>query len=660
MILLYLEPLMCGMRRPSLDHHDGDLSRLTSASSPAEGSIAPCQSDEVKVEIPPSYLPKIIEPFDWQNTRKRKERQDSTSSQNQDRKLVRSNSEEHISVSEYDVIRRVSSHEDFKKPLPPRATLDPHPAPDLEPDKDAVAEEPSPRMSPNHEVKRKDPDGSDGEHERRRSSERFSRTRAPPGRKALSPRKLGKHVVAKLRERDENLYKYDNSALKHERRGFVSREKAPVKPKETSDSSSASDLLSPVSDFNDNNLIDLNEEAEPKNHTIPQEILPWNVPFHEDSPVVCPRFAENTFDHVHNSSENYAKVRSVPSMIEMKTGKFTSIENLKTRDLMKKMPNVAITPDERVKQINNRLSKLKKRVAQFEENFEKDYGYKPPRIETLNDKAMKSIVSEIQKLKREKHCIKSDPIAGIMDAKDTSAGQEKPHGDIKLSQMQETLTDIEMVLQERRKEEDRPEKMEDLTVDQLMQEKTAIQRGLLYLESIYGRPSSREERDLARPLYDRYRQIKRMLNRSSVLNASGGGMAELPTILEHEAMAFTVTATTSTDVTPPSVPSTVESPSETTVSSSKSTDSTEDSSSANDNVHTLSIHELWQQLDTVRDEKRDLRRTIKEFEHSFEKDNGRKMLKSDRKAIEETYALYKQKKGKLRLLDALVKKHMSY
>uniref|UniRef100_A0A1L8DD74 Putative family with sequence similarity 13 n=1 Tax=Nyssomyia neivai TaxID=330878 RepID=A0A1L8DD74_9DIPT len=645
------------MRRPSLDHHDGDLSRLTSASSPAEGSIAPCQSDEVKVEIPPSYLPKIIEPFDWHNTRKRKERQDSTSSQTQERKLVRSNSEEHISVSEYDVIRRVSSHEDFKKPLPPRATLEAHLPPDLECDKDAVADEQSPRMSPNHEIKRKDADGSDGEHERRRSSERFSRTRAPPGRKALSPRKPGKHVVAKLRERDENLYKYDNSALKHERRGFVSRERGSTKPKEPIDASASLDLLSPVSDFNDNNLIDLNEEGEPKNHTVPQEILPWNVPFHEDSPVVCQRFADNTFDHVHNSSENYAKVR--PSLIEMKTGKFTSLENLKTRDIMKKMPSVAITPDERVKQINNRLSKLKKRVAQFEVNFEKDYGYKPPRIETLNDKAMKSIVSEIQKLKREKYCIKSDPITGHVDAKDAPMTQERPHGDIKLSQMQETLTDIEMVLQERRKEEDRPEKMEDLTVDQLMQEKTAIQRGLLYLESIYGRPNSREERDLARPLYDRYRQIKRMLNRSSVLNASGSGVAELPTILEHEAMAFTVTATPSTDVTPPSVPSTAESPSETTMSSSKSTDSTEDSS-VNENVHTLSIHELWQQLDAVRDEKRDLRRQIKEFEHSFEKDNGRKMLKSDRKAIEETYALYKQKKGKLRLLDALVKKHMSY
>ncbi|GAB0099680.1 uncharacterized protein DMENIID0001_155670 [Sergentomyia squamirostris] len=659
MILLYLEPLLCGMRRPSLEHHDGDLSRLTSASSPAEGSLAPCPSDDVKVDIAPSYLPKIIEPLDWQNTRKRKERQDSTSSQTQDRKLVRSNSAEHISSTAYDVIRRVSSHEDFKKPLPPRVTtLEPAPTtPEITVSVEA-------ELSPSHDGRRKEADGSsDGEHERRRSSERFSRTRAPPGRKALSPRKPGKHAVAKLRDRDENLYKYDNSALKHERRGFVSRQKE-VKVKETD---SGSELLSPVSDFNDNNLIDLNEEAAESQKThgaAPSEVLPWNVPFHEDSPVVCPRFADNTFDHVHNSSEH--KVRSVPSLSEMKTGKFTSLENLKTRDLMKKMPNVAITPDERVKQINSRLSKLKKRVAQFEENFEKDYGYKPPRIETLNDKAMKSIVTEIQKLKREKQCIKNDPIVGLVDARDfppTSTGQDKPHGDIKLSQMQETLTDIEMILQERRKEEDRSEVMEEMTVDQLMLEKTAIQRGLLYLESIYGRPNSREERDLARPIYDRYRQIKRMLNRSSVLNGAGIGVIELPTILEHEAMAFTVsTATPSTDITPPSAPSAVESPSDTTtMSSSKSTDSTEESSSSvNDNVHTLSIHELWQQLDTVRDEKRDLRRTIKEFEHTFEKENGRKMLKSDRKAIEETYSLYKQKKGKLRLLDALVKKHMSY
>lgn len=71
------------------------------------------------------------------------------------------------------------------------------------------------------------------------------------------------------------------------------------------------------------------------------------------------------------------------------------------------------------------------------------------------------------------------------------------------------------VLQERRKEDSRVEALDKLSIEQLLHEKTAVQKGLLYLEGMFGRPNSKEERDLARPLYDRYRQIKRMLNRNS-------------------------------------------------------------------------------------------------------------------------------------------------
>lgn len=65
------------------------------------------------------------------------------------------------------------------------------------------------------------------------------------------------------------------------------------------------------------------------------------------------------------------------------------------------------------------------------------------------------------------------------------------------------------------------EALDKLTVEQLLQEKTAVQRGLLYLEGMFGRPSSKEERDLARSHYDRYRQIKRMLNRNSSMVRRG-------------------------------------------------------------------------------------------------------------------------------------------
>lgn len=206
--------------------------------------------------------------------------------------------------------------------------------------------------------------------------------------------------------------------------------------------------------------------------------------------------------------------------------------------------------------------------------------------------------------------------------------------------------------------------LDDLSADQLVQEKSAVQRALLYLESLYGRPNTRDERDIARSLYDRYRIIKRMVNRSVTISGPGSSNpSELPTILEHEAMAFTVAIVSLTP--PPSdseisfAPSnSIDSPSEQSLLVS-SNDSPDTSSSINENVQHMSLEELSRSLDVVRDEKKQLRRTIKEFEEAFEVQNGRKMLKSDRSLIEDTYITYKQKKAKLRLLDALVRKQIN-
>lgn len=207
-------------------------------------------------------------------------------------------------------------------------------------------------------------------------------------------------------------------------------------------------------------------------------------------------------------------------------------------------------------------------------------------------------------------------------------------------------------LQEKREEDNRPVVVDDLSPEQLIQEKTAIQRGLLYIESLFGRPNTREERDAVRSLYDRYRIIKRTINRSATLSISGSGVSDLPTILEHEAMQFPVVIAAA-----PLVP--LESPTDTSASLQSTESTTDTTSSVHENVHTLSVDELWKQLELARREKKQLRRTIKEFEDVFEEQNGRKMLKSDRSLMEETYGLYKQKKAKLRLLDALVKKHMA-
>jgi hypothetical protein len=68
-------------------------------------------------------------------------------------------------------------------------------------------------------------------------------------------------------------------------------------------------------------------------------------------------------------------------------------------------------------------------------------------------------------------------------------------------------------LSEKRLSGARGEVLEEMTHEQLIEEKAAMQKSLLQLESTFGRPSSKEDRDLVRPLYDRYRLLKRIILR---------------------------------------------------------------------------------------------------------------------------------------------------
>lgn len=113
------------MRNPSTRGKSDDLSCLTSSStssrdqSNAKYPILNDADGNNTAEFNSTYLPHVIDPHEWQQqngSRKRKERQDSTSSITQDRKVVRSNSEEHLPSIDYEVIRRVSSHEQIKPP----------------------------------------------------------------------------------------------------------------------------------------------------------------------------------------------------------------------------------------------------------------------------------------------------------------------------------------------------------------------------------------------------------------------------------------------------------------------------------------------------------------------------------------------------------------
>ncbi|XP_058456258.1 protein FAM13A isoform X2 [Malaya genurostris] len=755
------------MRRPSLGQNEDDLSRLTTVLSPTTASLSSTQTEHEAGdssssgsssssktnhtnnhhleqhnntgsnnsarhgdgngnngsggELISQYLPNLINSSEWQNCRKRKERQDSTSSISQDRKLVRSNSEEHLPNCQ-EVIRRVSSHEEFKRPSPlieiclDKENIIEETAEEHQLLKDqqifeknlknssenlkkffigsetlcAAGKDSSEsqcvktseqhlyqhshnnhlshhnhssrhRLSPCRDVlrNRKDSDSElDGEHERRRHCERFSKTRPPPGRKSVSPRnrtKQIKHVSGKDKSGNEHFYsKHDSHhSIKHERRTYSKRDKSCEAQK-----SPEPEIFS---DYNDNNVLEKGGVEIPRGKQ-----LPWEQSSQDDTPVVCQRFAEHNFEHA-NTMGTFGEIRSLPPNATMKHyGNHRSSELHQTNQ--KPIPQANNMFDERIKTINRKLSTLKKKLTQYEDRFERENGYRPAHGDKTSDSSIRAVVVEIHKLRKEKNQIKADlavfnakavaKATNSLDVTDSAATEDAN----KLNKMQDTIADIEKRLHEKRATENRSENLDSLSGDQLVEEKASVQRALLYLESIYGRPASREERDAARPLYDRYRLIKRLVNRANSISGPCGANSQMPTILEHEALAIVGTVTPSTDISPPSATSMIQSPTDTSVASTAapSTDESETTtSSITENIHSMTAEELWEHYDAAREEKKELRRTIKIFEQQFEETTGRKMLKSDRKTIEDTYALYKQKKAKLRLIDALFKKQMA-
>jgi len=443
------------MRRPSTEQNEDDLNRLTaSASVRSSESVNSTQTVIKAINNNPNdnnnnsknnssnYLPNIIIASTeyQQQCRKRKDRQDSISSITQDRKVVRSSSEENVPScqDQNDAIRRVSSHEDFNNPLP----LQEHNSNTENKDIKVISEHSiivdeeikiesysknnsidissttvatSENLSPVNEIT--------DEHERRRNSERFLKT---SGKK--SPRRSRKSPSPTvIKEGEEMCRSEQNNKIV----------------------------------VDDDNIIE-NEKNLPNSPVLSKSFYPWESL--EDKPVVCQRFAENTFDHVHHSISKFVKhdhdLVKYNSTIDddddivvaryhhidfsekkhYRHDNFLNIENIKTHQ--KSHSPIFQTPDERIRQINKRLTSLKKKISVYEESFETNYGYRPSHADKSNDKNIKNYIAEVHKLRKEKSQIKSDPITamGYKNKFDDSIPVEK-----KMLKVKDSLQDIEKV-----------------------------------------------------------------------------------------------------------------------------------------------------------------------------------------------------------------------
>ncbi|XP_026773394.1 protein FAM13B isoform X4 [Pangasianodon hypophthalmus] len=250
---------------------------------------------------------------------------------------------------------------------------------------------------------------------------------------------------------------------------------------------------------------------------------------------------------------------------------------------------------------------------------------------------------------------------------------------------EETLQLIEQHLRTKREEDGWPEDIRKMTKEQLTCEKTVLQKNLLYYEGLHGRPVTREERLIVKPLYDRYRLVKQMLTRVSITPIIASPSSKrrnqtLQPIIEGETAHFCdeikeeeeeedeqesggmqseeseVIIALDPAAQPSSqqpLPDSILRPKMGESSGKLTLDLRLSSSNAS------SMPELLEQLWKARAEKKKLRRTIREFEDEFYKQNGRNVQKEDRVPMLDEYKEYKRIKAKLRLLEVLISKQDS-
>ncbi|XP_026062526.1 protein FAM13A-like isoform X8 [Carassius auratus] len=377
----------------------------------------------------------------------------------------------------------------------------------------------------------------------------------------------------------------------------------------------------------------------------------------EDSdPMVSPRF------YAYGDSQQYLDDTEVPP----------SPPNAHSFMSRRRSSSLGSCDDDREEltsaQLSKRIHVLKKKIRRFEERFEEERKYRPSHGDKAANPEVLRWMNELAKMRKDlkdHKLLKSEedltPIprqrsntlpksfGSQLEKKPTETKAPKPPVEC-------TLEAVMNKLQEKRKEAGRPEDIKDMTREQIGTEKVALQKALLHYESIHGRPITKNERQVMKPLYDRYRLIKQILCRASaipVIEEEDGSDDDSDTRTQ-----FTVTV--KPEVTMLGLLDQLDEDTDGFISP---VDELSPSKSTTDmrlsNLHAASMQELVEQLQEAREEKKRIRKNLRDFEDQFFKQNGRNVQKEDRSPLAGEYNEYKHIKAKLRLLEVLISKRDS-
>ncbi|XP_072563297.1 protein FAM13A isoform X2 [Paramormyrops kingsleyae] len=318
-------------------------------------------------------------------------------------------------------------------------------------------------------------------------------------------------------------------------------------------------------------------------------------------------------------------------------------------------------------QISKKIHTLKKKIRKYEEKFEEERKYRPSHSDKAANPEVLRWMNELSKLRKdlkEHQLLKSEedlpPLtrqrSNTLPKSFGSQLERKTPEKAPQPPVESTLEAVQKKLLEKRQEAGRPEDIKDMTREQIGAEKVALQKALLYYESIHGRPVTNGERQVMKPLYDRYRLVKQILSRASAI----------PVIEEEDGSEEDGEAKTQLSVT--AIPEFsmlgfLEHLEEEADGFVSPVDELSPSKGSADmrlsNLHSATMQELMEQLQEAREEKKRLRKNLRDFEDQFFRQNGRSVQKEDRSPLAEEYSEYKHVKAKLKLLEVLISKRDS-
>ncbi|XP_044154977.1 protein FAM13C isoform X3 [Bufo gargarizans] len=318
-------------------------------------------------------------------------------------------------------------------------------------------------------------------------------------------------------------------------------------------------------------------------------------------------------------------------------------------------------------QLTKQIQNLKKKIRKYEDKFEQEKNYRPSHSDKTSNPEVMKWMNDLSKARKQlkELKLKLSEDQNVPRATLSKPYEERPVASIvveqhditnsPMSSVEETVETVWKRLKEKRQLLNLPENVKDMTKKQMNLEKMSLQKCLLYFENIHGRPVTKQERSLMKPLYDRYRIIKQLLSTASLIptiheeedsdddsaqnSSSEFVLPEQSGLASDEHLTFCNEDLEPAYVSPLDEKQTLRQP-----------------ALSMSNLHEASMPELLDHLRETRADKKRLRKALREFEEHFLRQTGRSAQKEDRIPMAEEYCEYKQIKAKLRLLEVLISK----